>query len=78
MIFPEPTRITTSTTPVQTTTTTANTTATAASTTTAAAGTITAGAITVVKQNTESTTKPTGKFTTFTQYSNVTSHLDSF
>ena len=76
MIFPEPTRITTST--VQTTTTTANTTATAASTTTAAAGTITAGAITVVKQNTESTTKPTGKFTTFTQYSNVTSHLDSF
>ena len=71
MIFPEPTRITTST-------TTANTTATAASTTTAAAGTITAGAITVVKPNTESTTKPTGKFTTFTQYSNVTSHLDSF
>ena len=77
MIFPEPTRITMSTTTVQTTTTTANTTATAANTT-AAAATIPAGAITVVKQNTESTTKPTGKFSTFTQHPNVTSHLDSF
>ena len=73
MIFPEPTKITTSTTTLQTTMITANTTATAANITTAAAV-----AITAVKQNSESTTKPTEKFATFTQYSNVTTHLDSF
>ena len=73
MIFPEPTKITTSTTTVQTTMAKANTTATAANITTAAAV-----AITAVKQNTELTTKPTEKFVTFTQYSNVTTHLDSF